>query len=115
MLLRLLLVLTMSFRSLNVSSFTARSLAVYWMNECHAVLIKLISHSGKIGWKQLDTGKSKLAVSMFNHKPGGPLSRAPEGILAPKSVYFFLSFRKSTISASSNLASCCPPTSLNVV
>ena len=46
--------------------------------------------------------------------PGGPTSRAPLGILAPRSVYFFGFFRKSTISWSSSLASSSPATSLKV-
>ena len=45
--------------------------------------------------------------------PGGPTSRAPLGILAPISLYFLGLCRKSTISASSSLASSSPATSAN--
>jgi hypothetical protein len=37
--------------------------------------------------------------------PGDPISRAPLGIRAPKSVYLFGFLRKSTISFTSSLAS----------
>ena len=47
--------------------------------------------------------------------PGGPMSRAPVGILPPSSVYFFGFFRKSTISCTSCLAPSCPATSLKVI
>ena len=47
--------------------------------------------------------------------PGGPTSRAPLGILPPKSVYFCGFFRKSTISCTSCLAPSCPATSLKVM
>ena len=46
--------------------------------------------------------------------PGGPTSRAPLGILPPKSVYFFGFFRNDTISSTSCLAPANPATSLNV-
>ena len=46
--------------------------------------------------------------------PGGPTSKAPLGILPPKSVYFCGSFRNSTISSTSCLAPARPATSLNV-
>ena len=46
--------------------------------------------------------------------PGGPTSKAPLGILPPKSVYFWGSFKNSTISSTSCLASASPATSLNV-
>ena len=46
--------------------------------------------------------------------PGGPTSKAPLGILPPRSVYFFGFFRNSTISSTSILAPACPATSLNV-
>ena len=47
--------------------------------------------------------------------PGGPTSRAPLGILPPRSVYFCGSFRNSTISSTSCLASASPATSLKVI
>ena len=43
--------------------------------------------------------------------PGGPTSRAPLGSLAPMERYFSGSWRKSTISPSSSLASSSPATS----
>ena len=46
--------------------------------------------------------------------PGGPRSRTPLGILAPISVYFLLSRRKSTISLSSSFSSSAPATSSKV-
>ena len=46
--------------------------------------------------------------------PGGPISKAPLGILPPKRLNFFGSFRNSTISSTSSLASSTPATSLNV-
>mmetsp|Transcript_13291 Transcript_13291/g.23838 ORF Transcript_13291/g.23838 Transcript_13291/m.23838 type:complete len:318 (-) Transcript_13291:765-1718(-) len=46
--------------------------------------------------------------------PGGPASRAPWGILAPRSVYFPGFLRKSTTSCSSNLAPSTPATSAKV-
>ena len=54
-------------------------------------------------------------ASMVLPVPGGPTSKAPLGILAPISLYFFGSCRKSTISASSSLASSSPATSLNLM
>ena len=42
--------------------------------------------------------------------PGGPINKAPLGILAPTSVYLAGFFRKSTISANSSLASSTPAT-----
>lgn len=42
--------------------------------------------------------------------PGGPMSKAPLGILAPSLVYYSGVFKKSTISASSCLASSTPAT-----
>ena len=47
--------------------------------------------------------------------PGGPTSSAPLGIFPPRSVYFWGSFRNSTISCTSCLAAACPATSLNVM
>mmetsp|Transcript_27205 Transcript_27205/g.59430 ORF Transcript_27205/g.59430 Transcript_27205/m.59430 type:complete len:237 (-) Transcript_27205:800-1510(-) len=47
--------------------------------------------------------------------PGGPTSRAPLGILAPRSRYLLGCFRKSTNSMISILASSQPATSLNVI
>jgi hypothetical protein len=44
--------------------------------------------------------------------PGNPTSKAPLGILAPRSVYFFGFLRKSTISCTSSLAPSNPATSL---
>ena len=46
--------------------------------------------------------------------PGGPTSKAPFGIFAPNSVYFFGFFKKSTISSISSLAPSSPATSLKV-
>ena len=46
--------------------------------------------------------------------PGEPINKQPRGILAPTSVYFLASLRKSTISVSSCLASSIPATSLKV-
>ena len=46
--------------------------------------------------------------------PGGPTNKAPFGILAPISVYFFGFLRNSTISCTSCLAPYRPATSLNV-
>ena len=47
--------------------------------------------------------------------PGGPTSRAPRGIFAPRSSYFFGLLRKSTNSMISILASSHPATSLNMI
>ena len=46
--------------------------------------------------------------------PGGPTRRMPRGMRAPSRVNFFGSFRNSTTSATSSLASSTPATSLNV-
>ena len=46
--------------------------------------------------------------------PGGPIRRAPLGILAPSFVYCSGCFKKSTTSASSYLASLTPATSPKV-
>ena len=46
--------------------------------------------------------------------PGGPTSNTPFGILPPKVVYFFGSFKKDTISSTSCLAPARPATSLKV-
>ena len=46
--------------------------------------------------------------------PGGPMRRAPLGILPPNLWNFEGSFRNSTISSNSDLASSIPATSLNV-
>ena len=46
--------------------------------------------------------------------PGGPIKRAPLGILPPSSVYLSGFFRKSTISSTSCLASFSPATSSKV-
>ena len=54
-----------------------------------------------------------LASSVFP-VPGGPTSRAPLGILAPRSVYLPGFFRNSTISPSSSLAPSNPATSLKL-
>ena len=43
--------------------------------------------------------------------PGGPINKAPLGILPPKAVYFLGFFKKSTISITSTLASSSPATS----
>ena len=43
--------------------------------------------------------------------PGGPINKAPFGILPPKAVYFLGFFKKSTISITSTLASSKPATS----
>ncbi len=43
--------------------------------------------------------------------PGGPTNKAPLGIFAPREVYFFGDFRKSTISSTSIFASTNPATS----
>jgi len=45
--------------------------------------------------------------------PGGPIKRAPFGILAPIYVYLSGAFKKSTISTNSCLASSTPATSSN--
>ena len=42
--------------------------------------------------------------------PGGPIKRAPLGILAPNSVYLSGYFKKSTISVNSSFASSTPAT-----
>ena len=55
-----------------------------------------------------------LASSVFP-VPGGPISRAPLGILPPNSVYLAGCLRKSTISSTSCFASLSPATSLNVI
>ena len=47
--------------------------------------------------------------------PGGPTNKAPLGIFAPISVYFFGFFKNSTISTISIFASAKPATSLKVV
>ena len=47
--------------------------------------------------------------------PGGPTSSAPVGIMPPSRENFSGSFRKSTISSSSSLASSMPATSANVM
>ena len=47
--------------------------------------------------------------------PGGPTSRMPFGILAPRLLYLAGCFRKSTISSSSSFSSFSPATSLNVI
>ncbi|CDC51669.1 uncharacterized protein BN532_02097 [Bacteroides finegoldii CAG:203] len=54
-----------------------------------------------------------LASNVFP-VPGGPTNKAPLGILPPRSVYFCGSFRNSTISSTSCLASARPATSLKV-
>ena len=46
--------------------------------------------------------------------PGGPTNRAPLGIFPPNLLNFFGSFKNSTISSTSSLASSIPATSLNV-
>ena len=45
--------------------------------------------------------------------PGGPINKAPFGILPPKTVYFLGFFKKSTISSTSYFAPSKPATSLN--
>ena len=47
--------------------------------------------------------------------PGGPISKAPFGILPPNAVYFFGFFKKSTISITSTLASSKPATSAKLI
>ena len=47
--------------------------------------------------------------------PGGPINKAPLGILPPKEVYFLGFFKKSTISMTSTFASSSPATSENVI
>ena len=47
--------------------------------------------------------------------PGGPINKAPLGILPPKAVYFLGCFKKSTISITSSLASSKPATSAKVI
>ena len=47
--------------------------------------------------------------------PGGPTSRTPFGMRAPRRPYCFRSFRNSTISSSSALASSTPATSAKLV
>mmetsp|Transcript_59863 Transcript_59863/g.195395 ORF Transcript_59863/g.195395 Transcript_59863/m.195395 type:complete len:204 (-) Transcript_59863:807-1418(-) len=47
--------------------------------------------------------------------PGGPTSRAPFGIFAPRSEYRDVFFKKSTTSTSSSLAPSQPATSANLV
>mmetsp|Transcript_11732 Transcript_11732/g.21273 ORF Transcript_11732/g.21273 Transcript_11732/m.21273 type:complete len:313 (+) Transcript_11732:736-1674(+) len=47
--------------------------------------------------------------------PGGPVRRQPFGMRAPRSLYFFGSFRKSTSSSISFFGSSKPATSANVV
>ena len=47
--------------------------------------------------------------------PGGPTRRTPFGMRAPRRPYCFLSFRNSTISSSSALASSTPATSAKLV
>ena len=47
--------------------------------------------------------------------PGGPTSKAPFGILPPRTVYFLGFLRKSTISCTSSFAPSRPATSLNVI
>ena len=42
--------------------------------------------------------------------PGGPINKAPLGILAPNKVYLSGSFKKSTISFNSSFASSIPAT-----
>ena len=51
-------------------------------------------------------------ASMVFPVPGGPINRAPFGILPPRFVYFLGFFRKSTISITSVFASSRPATSL---
>ena len=47
--------------------------------------------------------------------PGGPINKAPLGILPPNAVYFFGCFKKSTISITSSFASSKPATSEKVI
>ena len=47
--------------------------------------------------------------------PGGPMSKAPFGILPPRFVYFLGFFKKSTISITSTFASSRPATSAKVI
>ena len=54
-----------------------------------------------------------LAKSVFP-VPGGPTNKAPFGILPPSLPNFWGSFKKSTISSNSSLASSIPATSLKV-
>ena len=46
--------------------------------------------------------------------PGGPINSAPLGIFPPRRLNFFGSFKNSTISSTSSLASSTPATSLKV-
>ncbi|MBA7577134.1 hypothetical protein ES708_18980 [subsurface metagenome] len=55
-----------------------------------------------------------LASNVFP-VPGGPISKAPLGILPPRSVYFFGFLRNSTISITSTLASSNPATSVKSI
>lgn len=55
-----------------------------------------------------------FAISVFP-VPGGPTSKAPQGIFAPSLWYFLGSFRKSTNSIISTLAPSFPATCLNFV
>ena len=54
-----------------------------------------------------------LANNVFQ-VPGGPIKRAPLGIFPPKRLNFLGSFKNSTISSTSSLASSTPATSLKV-
>ena len=54
-----------------------------------------------------------LASNVFP-VPGGPTNKAPLGIFPPSLLNFFGSFKNSTISSTSSLASSIPATSLNV-
>ena len=47
--------------------------------------------------------------------PGGPVSKAPLGILAPSSLYFAGFIKKSINSTISYFALCIPTTSLNLM
>ena len=57
------------------------------------------------------------AIALANNVlpvPGGPISKAPFGILPPKRLNFLGSFKNSTISSTSSFASSTPATSLKV-
>ena len=69
----------------------------------------LILKKGTLASPATALAKSVLPV------PGGPKSNTPLGILAPRSVNFLGSFRNSTTSIKSSLASFIPATSLNVM
>jgi len=61
---------------------------------------------------------NETAIAFANNVlpvPGGPINKAPFGILPPSEVYFFGFFKKSTISITSTFASSNPATSVKVI